>query len=755
MRSRKVVLYLCAIPVGLIAIFVTGLFSVDLGRFKPQIESLASAQLQREFRIDGPLHVSLDLVDGLELQLSNLFLAGADWGAQPELVSLRSLVLQVDLWSALQPGPLVITNLRVDGLRVHLERDGEGRDNWSFFSSRDETGTATETETKGDEGRFELPVLPEYIHLTDSILTFENASMQHPLRLELADVKEAVAPSRDVELLLDGNIRGEAIALKVSSARVDDLVDLQNVDLSIGGNLGEIQFDGRLSVADLLLPRRPTAILKVVGPSVDYLLQLLEVGPITSGPLGLNLSVAPAPHQTYMNVKIDGVVGEFKAKAAGQFQDLRTLDEVDYQVQIDADIASLAKLQPLLQQAVPNLPLLAQVNLSGDNTVLRLDQFSVQSGVSNLTGELTVTAGDTPDIRGHFHSSRIDLNALLPAPQSKPSAAARGIKDEAKPGVRDGASGEEAPQMLIPDTAVPMSALEKFVADISIEVEELNHQVHTLRDVKLAIAVEQGGLTVERFELLTPRGGKLRSRVSLKPSPAGPELRARLIGSELSIGLAAETEEELSQLPGYGLNFVLVSQGDTVRSLAGNANGYFRLDMGRGRIAAGATRMFTNDFIIHLLDTLNPFARQDPYTKVRCGMVLAAVESGQVVGEPILIFRTDRMTITANANVDLRSEELKANFATTPRKGLGISLTSLVNPYVMVVGTLSEPILSLDSEEALVQGGAAVATAGVSILVKGIKDRFFSEKDPCGKAALEATEYQRVLGKKFADPALD
>ena len=72
-----------------------------------------------------------------------------------------------------------------------------------------------------------------------------------------------------------------------------------------------------------------------------------------------------------------------------------------------------------------------------------------------------------------------------------------------------------------------------------------------------------------------------------------------------------------------------------------------------------------------------------------------------------------------------------------PQKGLGLSISNLINPYIQVNGTLGKPTLELDPESILIEGGVAVATAGLSILAKGFKDRFLSEKDPCGKAVAE------------------
>jgi hypothetical protein len=82
-------------------------------------------------------------------------------------------------------------------------------------------------------------------------------------------------------------------------------------------------------------------------------------------------------------------------------------------------------------------------------------------------------------------------------------------------------------------------------------------------------------------------------------------------------------------------------------------------------------------------------------------------------------------------------------------KGLGLSLSNLVNPYVKVAGTLAAPVLALDTESTLIQGGAAVATGGISILALGLKDRFFSDKDPCGTAIAKAESQFALLEEKY------
>jgi len=53
---------------------------------------------------------------------------------------------------------------------------------------------------------------------------------------------------------------------------------------------------------------------------------------------------------------------------------------------------------------------------------------------------------------------------------------------------------------------------------------------------------------------------------------------------------------------------------------------------------------------------------------------------------------------------------------------------------------LGKPSLVLDPESVVIEGSVAVATMGLSILAKGLKDRFFSAKDPCGNALAAADE---------------
>ncbi len=381
------------------------------------------------------------------------------------------------------------------------------------------------------------------------------------------------------------------------------------------------------------------------------------------------------------------------------------------------------------------------LHLVGQGDAMTLKTFEGRLGDSDFKGDFSLRYADVPDIRLVLTSKRLNLEPYLPL-EPEPDT---GIPGEPAP-------PEDPTRRLIPATPLPMDKLKKLQARVDLHVGEINLGAETLTDVVLTGSIEDGALAVDEFRLKASQGGILGGSLSLRPDVNGAVLGARIDASNLSIGLLAATAQELKTLPRYQFTLALVSAGETVREMAGSANGYLRLVAGKGQVKATVLRLLTDDFLDQLLTTVNPFAIEDPYTHLHCGVVLAAVEAGQLVGKPIMIMKTDRLNIFADAEIDLRTEKLKATFNTVPQKGLGISLSNLVNPYVAVVGTLGNPQITLDPEATVIEGGTAVATMGLSILWKGFKDRFLSSTTPCEDALKKADQDLERLEAKYASP---
>jgi len=314
--------------------------------------------------------------------------------------------------------------------------------------------------------------------------------------------------------------------------------------------------------------------------------------------------------------------------------------------------------------------------------------------------------------------------------------------DEAEP------APEQAKERLIPDTPIPMEYLERFTASVNINVNEIDAGPKKFRDLVLVGSLADGALSVEQLVLRDNVGGLLRGSFALRPIGEAASLSLDVAGSGLTLGKPTTTDE-LIALPRYEVDTILVGNGATVRELAASLSGYLRLVGGEGRLKTSALRFLTSDFLTEVLTAVNPFAKSDPYTDFECAVVLVQVENGKAKGTPILVAQTDRLRFLADADIDLGTEKFEAIISTVPQKGLGLSVTDLVNPFVKLSGTFAKPALTLNPEGALIEGGAAVATAGLSILAKRFKQRFLDDKDACGKALKEAEPVFTELREKY------
>jgi hypothetical protein len=409
----------------------------------------------------------------------------------------------------------------------------------------------------------------------------------------------------------------------------------------------------------------------------------------------------------------------------------------DTDLTLDLSIASLRTLSALAGRELPDDEAQLAFHIVGSRGEIRMDRFDGSFGDSDVSGSFKLRNADVPEIEVRLSSSRLTL-----APYLAEGAAEEEVPEEEPPPA-------ESDRRVIPDTPIPMEELKKLVASVDVDIKELDLGAKVFSDILLTGSLADGALNVEKIAARNNVGGSVRGALRLRPADDVAELWLDLVGSNLILGMSAETEEELAALPRYELDTVLVSSGATVRDLAASLNGYVRLVGGEGRLEASALRFFTGDFMSEVVSTVNPFAETDPYTNFKCAVVLAQIEDGIATGKPILVAQTDRMKFLADADIDLGTEQFSAGIRTVPQKGLGLSVGDLLNPFVRLGGTFANPALTIDPEGALIEGGAAVATGGISILAKRFKERFIDDKDACGTALSAAEPTFTELREKY------
>jgi hypothetical protein len=386
---------------------------------------------------------------------------------------------------------------------------------------------------------------------------------------------------------------------------------------------------------------------------------------------------------------------------------------------IEVHASSVRNMSVLAGRPLPDQALHLTAHFIGTPDVMTMERFELTFGESDLQGDFTMRSGDVPAVKIDARSTLFDISEYFPPAEET---------EEASP-------PRDKNAKVIPDTPLPLEMLRSLDADVLIEIDEMRTPSMIQRGVKLDALLSDGALKIENLSLISQRGGEFNLSADLIPKESGgADFALSINGESLVMGFAAKTEEDLQQLPVFSLRAELNANGETIRDLAGSLDGYIRLVGGEGRMKAGSFTMFTRDFISEVVETVNPFTKSDPYTNVECATILLPFDNGVIDGSPALIQKTDKLLIFANSKIDLKTEKLFVDFKMVPQKGLGVSMSSLINPYINITGTLAKPALVLDPESVLIEGGIAVATVGLSVLAKGFKNRFLSDKDPCGTA---------------------
>jgi hypothetical protein len=432
---------------------------------------------------------------------------------------------------------------------------------------------------------------------------------------------------------------------------------------------------------------------------------------------------------------LDVSLGEAKLEAKGEL-DLEMAGR-STAFEFELNVPNVARLGLLKQRRPLEQGLAVTATVRGNREALWVDDFVARLGDSDLRGSLRLLRGEVPDLSLELKSESIHLKPLLEDVA---------VEYEKEPKFDDG--------RLIPDVEMPFDALRKLNATVVLDVRELRRDSSLLQDLALRAQLKNGGFYLEEAGF-TVGDGWLGARGALEPADGAGRVTLALKAEDMAfsfIGLRVGPSTKTN------IDVNLVATGTNLRTLAGNSSGVVFFD---GRNFTGQSNTFLQrlygDMLNEILETINPFSKSDPEAQIRCLVLPIEIKDGRLGVNPEALLMTNKLRIGSDAAIDLKTEKLEMTFRTTPRKGLTISAGEILNPFVMVVGTLAEPRLAVDAKGSLISGGAAVATGGLSILARATWNRLVRSKDPCETASAQGIA---TLKDRFAEfpreaPSLD
>ncbi|MBT8443324.1 MAG: AsmA family protein, partial [Gammaproteobacteria bacterium] len=387
LRWLRIGLIVSALLLAAVVVVLALLLTVDLGRFKPQAETIVSDLIGRRIHIDGVFEPSL----GAEIRVvaGDVRIVNPDWAESDALLRAGRLDVSLDL-RALLTGRYLLNNVEIDNLTIALEQSEDGANNWTLFES-----DPAEEEVETDEPAAPLDLLIRQAKIRDLVATYVDPARESPLRFAASSVEEVQLDSGDVQLALDGDLNGTPVKLDATAGPFANLLEASAVSYELRALIGEIEIASNAEIDSLAAPRQPVGRVEVSGPSATYLTDVIGIPPITTGPLNLVAKLEPVDDRTDLSVR--GRFGEFELDATGSFTDLQDLDAASLRfAAAGPNAATFGGLTGL--DGIPEDPFSVSGRISRQGP--RLDVETVEIEIGDTEFDASATIDKFPDIDG-------------------------------------------------------------------------------------------------------------------------------------------------------------------------------------------------------------------------------------------------------------------------------------------------------------------------------------------------------------------
>ena len=498
---------------------------------------------------------------------------------------------------------------------------------------------------------------------------------------------------------------GKSLAFRTQQA------DVGSVRLAIEGN-----------VPDLDQPFRLDARFDTHLPSLEMLGFLLPDTDLPNLPFSATGEIRTRDGRTSL-APVKLTLGSLDLEVAGDI-----LPDMTFSLQVDAKAPDASELSGAVGANLPPEAFSFHTAMEGAGAAFRLTDLAASLGESRINGSLEVQRGERIGISGSLESSLLDLSPWMPREKEQPTKQ-DGPENQGK-------AEKKVKRWLFDDTPVLRVTDLGTDLDLGLHVDRLQLPQTRFLDIDLTGKLTSDRLLLGPFSLSGQQRGHLEGTVDLDGRGAKPELTVGLTAEKVRLGIFAVEGQDPSTVPPSDLLVQLQAIGNTNHEMAASLNGKVRLYSGSGQIASAGAELLLSDFLTELFEELNPFAKDSPYTQLDCAVVAAEAADGVINIGPAVV-NMKKLTILSSGQIDLRDESIDLAFNSRPRTGLGITAGTIINPLIKVGGHLATPEVELNPKGAVISGGAAVATAGISVLAKSLYDRFLTSKDPCGDARQE------------------
>ncbi len=632
------------------------LLHVDWNAARPWIAERVSASVGRPFSIEGDLSVQwLRVTDGTgerswlpwpHVFAHDVVLGNAGWAEAPHMARIEELAF------AVSPLPLLgktvdVPAMRLTGADIALERDKDGRANWTFPRSG----------TPGWNLRFGDLVLEQgHVAIVDAVseidLAFDLTPLEAPLGYEQILRREAqVERSGSAERIGENAARqfGDAAAATEATRGEERRANrAYEFAWTTRGRFRGVAIEGR-------------------GRSGG----ILDFGDVDD----------PFPLQARLTA------GKTRIAFVGTLTNPTALDALDLRLWLSG--ADMADLFPLTGVALPHSNPFAtegrlQVDFRDGAGVYRYEKFTGRVGGSDLSGSLTY-AGGKP--RGRLSGAL--TSRLL---QSADLAEAFGIGPEA--------SAAATPGRFFPDSSFRTARWKAMDADVTFTGERVVHAKKWPIDrVDTHVFLDAGRLRLDplRFGIAGGRiAGDVRIDAGEKPPQGVFVLDARELQMAQLLPALATADASFGEING---SLALAGEGDSLAAMLGTADGEVKLLIDHGEVSKALLERAG----LNLGNLLLTRLFGDRSVTLECAAAQWVADDG-VLASQAFVVDTEEALIDVTGTIDLGRERFDLEVKPQSK---GLRILSLRSPLT-VRGSFLEPEVGVKKGPLIARGVGAV-----------------------------------------------
>ena len=635
-----VMLGLLLIVIGL-GFALTHLF--DPNDYKDEIQQLARDKANLELQLKGDIGWSL--FPWLGLELTDATLASADSPDQP-FANLRLLGLSVRVLPLLRR-EVQMSDIRVDGLDLTLQRDDKGRGNWEGVgqpAKREAAPTAAPAQPPAQPPVADETAQPgQPLKLDIDSLTISNS------RVDYQDAKSGQQFSAEGIELTTGAIReGADIPVKLLAFLGSNQPVLR----------AKTELQGLLRF-DRTLKRYQLQDLKLAGEASGEPLGGKALTFASQGQLLLDQSAQVAE---WTGIKLSAN----QLRALGELK-LRDLDKT---AQLEGNL-SLAQfnLREFLDGIGIVLPAMRDnttlsrfemsTRLAGTPTSINLNDLSLKLDDSTFSGNLALSDIAKQALRLQLKGDKLDLDRYLP-PENKDANAGAARQNEVKQAVAAAGNsgttplpGAQTQQAWSSTPLLPLETLRKLDIEAAIGLGQLTLSKLPIEDARLALTAKGGLINLKelRGDL---HGGEFVVRSQLDARPAIPLLTASKQIKRIPLEKLLEARGEKAPVRGLlDLNADVRTQGNSEKAWVDALNGNASFSLSDGVLVdANLEQQLCQGIATLNRKSLSgePRGKDTPFEELHGNLKF----TNGVASNPDLKARIPGLTVNGDGAVDLR-----------------------------------------------------------------------------------------------------